>query len=82
MPDPGAARLLVVDDEPDIVELLSASLRFAGFEVGTAASGQEALTLAATFRPDLVILDVMMPGLDGFSVLSRLRAGALVMLKR
>jgi two-component system OmpR family response regulator len=65
--------LLVVDDEPDIVELLSASLRFAGFEVCTAASGQEALTLAASFRPDLVILDVMMPGLDGFSVLSRLR---------
>jgi two-component system, OmpR family, response regulator len=73
MAEPGAARLLVVDDEPDIVELLSASLRFAGFEVSTAASGQEALTLAATFRPDLVILDVMMPGLDGFSVLSRLR---------
>ena len=73
MPDTGAARLLVVDDEPDIVELLAASLRFAGFEVGTAASGQEALTLAASFRPDLVILDVMMPGLDGFSVLSRLR---------
>jgi two-component system OmpR family response regulator len=73
MPDLGAARLLVVDDEPDIVELLSASLRFAGFDVGTASSGQEALALAATFRPDLVILDVMMPGLDGFSVLSRLR---------
>jgi two-component system OmpR family response regulator len=73
MAEPGAARLLVVDDEPDIVELLSASLRFAGFQVSTAASGQEALTLAATFRPDLVILDVMMPGLDGFSVLSRLR---------
>jgi two-component system OmpR family response regulator len=73
MAEPGAARLLVVDDEPDIVELLSASLRFAGFEVGTAASGQEALSVAATFRPDLVILDVMMPGLDGFSVLSRLR---------
>ena len=73
MPDPGAARLLVVDDEPDIVELLTASLRFAGFEVASAPSGQEALTLAATFRPDLVILDVMMPGLDGFSVLSRLR---------
>ena len=73
MPDPGAARLLVVDDAPDIVELLTASLRFAGFEVASAPSGQEALTLAATFRPDLVILDVMMPGLDGFSVLSRLR---------
>ena len=61
------------DHEPDIVELLTASLRFAGFEVASAPSGQEALTLAATFRPDLVILDVMMPGLDGFSVLSRLR---------
>ena len=67
------ARLLVVDDEPNIVELLSASLRFAGFEVATAAGGLEAVETARTFRPDLLVLDVMMPGLDGFGVVRRLR---------
>jgi len=67
------ARLLVVDDEPTIVELLSASLRFAGFEVATATNGREALETARTFRPDLLVLDVMMPGLDGFDVVKRLR---------
>jgi two-component system OmpR family response regulator len=67
------ARLLVVDDEPTIVELLSASLRFAGFEVATATNGREALEAARTFRPDLLVLDVMMPGLDGFDVVKRLR---------
>jgi two-component system OmpR family response regulator len=67
------ARLLVVDDEPNIVELLSASLRFAGFDVATATNGPEAVELARTFRPDLVVLDVMMPGMDGFAVARRLR---------
>ena len=67
------ARLLVVDDEPNIVELLSASLRYAGFEVATATDGQSALAAARTFRPDLLVLDVMMPGLDGFGVVRRLR---------
>ncbi|MCW2598317.1 MAG: Two component signal transduction transcriptional regulator, winged helix family [Frankiales bacterium] len=67
------ARLLVVDDEPNIVELLSASLRFAGFEVETAAGGLEAVETARTYRPDLLVLDVMMPGLDGFGVVRRLR---------
>ena len=67
------ARLLVVDDEPNIRELLSASLRYAGFEVATAADGQQALTLAESFRPDLLVLDVMMPGLDGFGVVRRMR---------
>jgi two-component system OmpR family response regulator len=67
------ARLLVVDDEPNIVELLSASLRFAGFEVETAAGGLEAVEIARTYRPDLLVLDVMMPGLDGFGVVRRLR---------
>ncbi len=68
------ARLLVVDDEPNIVELLSASLRFAGFEVATAANGLAALELARSFRPDLLVLDVMMPGLDGFGVVRRMRS--------
>jgi two-component system, OmpR family, response regulator len=67
------ARLLVVDDEPNIRELLSASLRYAGFEVATAADGQQALAMADSFRPDLLVLDVMMPGLDGFGVVRRLR---------
>ncbi len=67
------ARLLVVDDEPSIRELLTASLRFAGFEVFAAADGQEALAQADRHRPDLVVLDVMLPDLDGFAVTRRLR---------
>jgi two-component system, OmpR family, response regulator len=67
------ARLLVVDDEPNILELLSASLRFAGFDVATATNGNDALRVAASYRPDLVVLDVMMPGLDGFEVVRRMR---------
>src|SRR5450631_2389679 len=54
------ARLLVVEDEPTILELLSGSLRFAGFDVMTAASGREALRVAAASRPDLILLDVML----------------------
>ena len=69
------ARLLVVEDEPNILELLSASLRLAGFEVATAADGSEALRAAQRHRPDLVVLDVMLPDLDGFDVARRLRSG-------
>ncbi|MEP6696909.1 MAG: response regulator transcription factor [Pseudonocardiales bacterium] len=72
--EPVEARLLVVDDEPNIVELLAASLRYAGFEVTTAAGGEQAIELARRSVPDLVVLDVMMPGLDGFGVLRRLRS--------
>jgi two-component system OmpR family response regulator len=67
------ARLLVVDDEPNILELLSASLRYAGFDVATAADGNEALRVADGYKPDLLLLDVMMPGVDGFEVVRRLR---------
>lgn len=67
------ARLLVVDDEPSIRELLTASLRFAGFEVVPASDGAEALKLAEQHRPDLVVLDVMMPDMDGFTVTRKLR---------
>ena len=67
----------MVDDEPNIVELLSASLRFAGFEVHTASNGTEALARAAAVDPDLVVLDVMMPGLDGFEVMRRMRQEGL-----
>ena len=70
-----SARLLVVDDEATILELLSGSLRLAGFEVMTAASGAEAVRAAASGRPDLVLLDVMMPDGDGFEALRRIRSG-------
>ena len=69
------ARLLVVDDEPNILELLSASLRFAGFDVVTATNGEDALAQADATAPDLVVLDVMMPGLNGFDVARALRRG-------
>ena len=72
---PPEARLLVVEDEPNILELLAASLRLAGFEVATATGGLEALTAAQRHRPDLVVLDVMLPDLDGFDVARRLRSG-------
>jgi two-component system OmpR family response regulator len=68
------ARLVVVDDEPNIRELLSASLRFAGFDVATAGTGEEALAAVERHRPDLLVLDVMMPGMDGFDVVRRLRS--------
>lgn len=71
------ARVLVVDDEANIVELLAVSLKFQGFEVYTATSGTAALDRAREVRPDAVILDVMMPGMDGFGVLSRLRADGI-----
>ena len=67
------ARLLVVDDEPNIRELLATSLRFAGFEVHTAADGAAALRVARQIELDLVVLDVMLPDMDGFAVTRRLR---------
>jgi two-component system, OmpR family, response regulator len=62
----GEARLLVVEDEQTIRRLLRGSLRFAGFDVTTAASGAEALRAVAASPPDLILLDVMMPDGDGF----------------
>ncbi|MCI1962705.1 MAG: response regulator transcription factor [Ancrocorticia sp.] len=67
------ATLLVVDDEPSIRELLSASLRFAGFKVLAAADGHEALDHQAGAHIDLAVLDIMLPDMDGFEVLRRLR---------
>src|SRR5690625_157415 len=67
------ARLLVVDDEPNIRDLLATSLRFAGFEVFTASTGNEAIREATENQPDLVVLDVMLPDMDGFTVTRRLR---------
>ncbi len=68
------AKLLVVDDEPNIRELLSTSLRFAGFDVVAAGNGREALAAAEEHKPDLAVLDVMLPDMDGFTVTRRLRA--------
>ena len=65
--------VLVVDDEPTIVEVVGTYLERAGFEVERAMDGLEALRLAELHRPDLVVLDLMLPGLDGFEVLRRLR---------
>jgi two-component system OmpR family response regulator len=69
------ARLLVVEDEPNICELLAASLRYAGFDVLTASGGAEAVQAAQRHRPDLLVLDVMLPDMDGFDVVRRLRGG-------
>src|SRR4051812_30218592 len=76
-PNTPEARVLVVDDEANIVELLSVSLKFQGFDVLTATNGGQALDRAREARPDAVILDVMMPGMDGFGVLRRLRADGI-----
>ncbi|GII22895.1 response regulator transcription factor [Planosporangium mesophilum] len=67
-------RVLVVDDEANICALLSATLRLTGYDVRVAGAGREALLAAAEFDPDLVVLDVMLPDLDGFEVAQRLRA--------
>jgi DNA-binding response OmpR family regulator len=66
-------RVLIVDDEPNIVLSLEFLLRQQGYEVSVAPNGEEALAAAARQPPDLVVLDVMLPGLDGFEVCRRLR---------
>lgn len=65
--------ILVVDDEQDIVDLISYNLSKEGFEVATANNGTDAVEIAQRLRPDLVILDIMMPGMDGFEVCRALR---------
>ena len=70
-------RILVVDDELSISDLISTSLRFVGFDVRTAATGSEALTVAEEFKPHAVVLDVMLPDLDGFEVCRQLRSEGL-----
>ena len=68
------ARVLVVDDEPNITELVAMALRYEGFTVKTAATGRSALTTVSQFSPSLVILDVMLPDIDGLEVLKRLNS--------
>src|ERR1700755_1599315 len=67
--------VLVVDDEPNIRELVQVALQFHGCAVTTAATGKDALRHAETDRPDLIVLDVVLPDLDGFEVCRRLRSG-------
>jgi two-component system alkaline phosphatase synthesis response regulator PhoP len=66
-------KVLVVEDDPDQLEVTRLSLKAAGFAIGTAATGIDALKKAQTVSPDLILLDVMMPGLDGFAVCEILR---------
>ncbi len=66
-------KILVIDDEPSIVKLVTAYLKPEGYEVLTAVDGPSGLKSALAFKPDLVILDLMLPGMDGIEVLSRLR---------
>ncbi|TMR09174.1 response regulator transcription factor [Nonomuraea turkmeniaca] len=71
------SHLLIVEDDPNILELLAASLRFAGFDVTTAKSGFDAVAAVQRHRPDLVVLDVMLPDLDGFEIVKRMRGGGV-----
>ena len=66
-------KILVVDDEPNIRDLLSASLRFAGHQVATAANGTDAISMITDTSPDLVLLDVMLPDISGFGVTKKIR---------
>lgn len=68
-----AQRILVIDDESSISDLISTSLRFVGFDVRTAANGAQALQIAEEFKPHAMVLDVMLPDLDGFEVCKKIR---------
>ncbi len=74
----GPQRILVVDDEPHIVELVRYNLLQEGYDVATAGDGEAALTRVRTERPDLIVLDIMLPGVDGLQVCRRLRAESSV----
>jgi two-component system OmpR family response regulator len=67
-------RILVVDDEPNIVDVVSMALRFQGFDVESAGTGTDALAAVAAFKPHLIVLDVMLPDMEGFDVAQRLGA--------
>jgi two-component system, OmpR family, response regulator len=67
-------RILVVDDEANITDLIATALRYEGFDVAVAGTGSDAIREAASFRPDLLVLDVMLPDRNGFELLTRLRA--------
>lgn len=71
---PKVAKILVVDDEPDILEIISYNLRKEGYEVKTAENGLEAVAAAKEFLPDMILLDVMMPKMDGMEACKQIRA--------
>jgi two-component system OmpR family response regulator len=71
---PAATRVLVVDDEANITDLVATALRYEGFQVATASTGEQAIEVAISTKPDLVVLDVMLPDVDGFEVARRLGA--------
>lgn len=71
---PKVAKILVVDDEPDILEIISYNLRKEGYEVKTAENGYEAVAAAKEFLPDMILLDVMMPKMDGMEACKQIRA--------
>jgi len=71
---PSGQRVLVVDDEPNLAEVVTMALRFQGFDVQTAGTGREALAAVSRFKPHLMVLDVMLPDMEGFEVASRLGA--------
>ncbi len=73
----GPTRILVVDDEPSITDAVGTALRYEGFDVREVASGRNALHEAVDFRPDLIVLDIMLPDLDGLEVTRRLRRDGL-----
>ena len=72
--DGSPVRVLVVDDEPSLAELLSSVLRYEGWEIRTAADGSTAVREAREFRPDAIVLDIMLPDFDGVEVMRRVRA--------
>ncbi len=71
-----AATVLVADDDADILRFVEINLRLEGFEVVTARDGPDALAKVVAVRPDLVLLDVQMPGIDGYTICARIRADA------
>src|SRR5580658_1813509 len=73
-PDGTPIRVLVVDDEPSLAELLASVLRYEGWEIRTAGDGTSAVRTAREFKPDAVVLDIMLPDFSGLEVLHRLRA--------
>src|SRR6478736_5335107 len=73
-PDGTPIRVLAVDDETSLTELLSMAMRYEGWDVSTAASGNEAVKVAREVRPDAIVLDMMLPDFDGLEVMRRIRS--------
>jgi two-component system OmpR family response regulator len=75
--DGSPIRVVVVDDEDSLTDLLSMALRYEGWDVRIASDGQKAMAITREFRPDVIVLDIMLPDVDGLQVLARLRAGGI-----